>query len=67
MRRVISAALSMCMFATFPMVVGCDREVKREETTVQKSDGTTVHEESVKKVTPNGDVVTEKSKSVQNP
>lgn len=66
MRRLISTALCTSMFIGIPMVVGCDREVKREESTVQHSDGSVTHEESVKKVTPNGDVVTEKSKSVDH-
>lgn len=66
MRRLVSTALSLSMFVSVPMLVGCDREVKREESTVQHSDGTVTHEEAVKKVTPNGDVVTEKSKSVDH-
>ena len=67
MRRLVSTTLVFSMFAALPMVVGCDREIKRDETTVQHSDGTTTHEETVKKVTPNGDVVTEKSKTTENP
>ncbi len=66
MRKLVSTALSVSMLVALPMVVGCDREVKRDETTVQHSDGTTTHEETVKKVAPNGDVVTEKSKTTDN-
>ena len=67
MRRLASTALSLSILFALPMVVGCDREIKRDETTVQHSDGTTTHEETVKKVTPNGDIVTEKSTQTNNP
>jgi hypothetical protein len=67
MRRLVSTALSLSMFLTLPMVVGCDREIKRDETTVQHPDGTTTHEETVQKVTSNGDIVTEKSTQTNNP
>jgi type III secretory pathway component EscR len=67
MRRLVSTALSFSMFVALPIMVGCDREIKRDETTVQHSDGSVTHEETVKKVAPNGDVVTEQSKQTNNP
>jgi hypothetical protein len=67
MGRFVSIALSFSMFATVPIMVGCDREINRNETTVEHPNGTVTHEETVKKVTPNGDVVTEQSKQTSNP
>src|SRR4051812_30743412 len=46
MRHLVSTALSLSMFISIPMVVGCDRDVKREESTVQHSDGTVTRQKA---------------------
>ena len=54
------------MLLSVPMFVGCDREMKHEERTTTNSDGTTTHSETTQKQTPNGDIVTEHKKTVDD-
>ena len=65
--RMTSLFLSAMMLAPATMfVVGCDREVAHEETTVKKADGTGSHQETTVKEKSDGTVVKETEKKVDN-
>ena len=65
--RMMSMLLSAALVAPTAMfVVGCDREVAHEETTVKKADGTGKHEETTVKEKSDGTVVKETEKKVDN-
>jgi len=62
-----SLFLSAMMLAPATMfVVGCDREVAHEETTVKKADGSGSHQETTVKEKSDGTVVKETEKKVDN-
>ncbi len=66
MRKMIVPMLSLSMLIGAPVLVGCDREVKHDETTKTRANGDTVHSETTVKEKPNGDVVKEHHESVDN-
>jgi hypothetical protein len=65
-RHVLSAAGLSLAFVLAPTVVGCDKTVSKEATTVKKSDGTSTSQEKTVTQSPDGTVkekTTEKSKN----
>ena len=65
--RMMSMLLSAALVAPTAMfVVGCDREVAHDETTVKRSDGTGSHQETTVKEKSDGTVVKETEKKVDN-
>jgi len=65
--RMTSLFLSAMLVAPATMfVVGCDREVAHDETTVKRNDGTSAHQETTVKEKSDGTVVKETEKKVDN-
>jgi hypothetical protein len=65
--RFATWILLLCGAMSFPVAVGCDREISHKESTESKPNGTTVHEEKTVKEKPDGTVVKEQEKSVNKP
>jgi hypothetical protein len=64
-RQVIASLLSVSLLG-LPVLVGCDDTVAHKETTRTNSEGDTVRKETTVKERPDGSIVKEESKSVND-
>ena len=64
--RFASLVLTAALIAPGAYIVGCDKEVAHDETTVKNSDGTGSHKETTVKEKSDGTIVKETEKKVDN-
>lgn len=60
--------IGLCLaFAVVPAVVGCDKTVSKEQTTVRKSDGSTSTQEKTTTQSPDGKTTEKTTEKTNNP